>query len=309
MPMLYQPTYRKLPAGLRPVRSERLLNEWPIPGGGVFLGLYRTEHGYLLRFPGLAEYEVSEDAARVDCYPTADLAEAAAEHLYLNQVLPLVLGKRGNFVFHASAVEVHGVAVAFAAASGRGKSTLAASFAVNRQRFLTDDSLVLEEDGDDYLVLPSHPSIRLWRDSEQALLPSGAEQAPALPFTPKSRFLAGDAIPYRDSAIPLGRICFLGEGSAGEIRLESLTPANAFLELVRHSFLLELEEPTLLASHFDRITRLARHPIFFRLDFPRRYEVLPRVRETLIDALSRPIGAHPPAPLAHPIADPLGGGQ
>jgi hypothetical protein len=306
MSALFQPAYRVLPAASRPTRAERLLNEWPMPDGGVFLALFRTGHGYLLRFPGFAEYEVSEDGACVDCYRSEDLPDAAAEHLYLNQVLPLVLARRGMLVFHASAVEVEGVAVAFAAASGRGKSTMAAGFAVDRHRFLTDDSLVLEDDGDGYLVLPSHPSIRLWSDSEQALLPSGAPQAPALPFTPKSRFLAGDEIPYRDSAIPLGRLCFLGDGSATELRIDALTPADAFTELVRHSFLLDLEDPALLASHFDRVTRLARLPIFFRLDYPRRYEMLPRVRETLIEALSRPRRAHPPAPLATPAA--IGGG-
>jgi hypothetical protein len=47
--------------------------------------------------------------------------------------------------------------VVFAAESGRGKSTLAASFAVNGFRFLTDDGLVLEPAGEGYAVLPSHP--------------------------------------------------------------------------------------------------------------------------------------------------------
>jgi ATP-dependent phosphoenolpyruvate carboxykinase len=52
-----------------------------------------------------------------------------AQHLCLKQVLPLVLSKQGQRVFHASAVEVEveDGAVVFAAESGRGKSTLAAS--------------------------------------------------------------------------------------------------------------------------------------------------------------------------------------
>ena len=170
------------------------------------------------------------------------VSEATSQHLYLNQVLPLVLSKLGKLVFHASAVEVPGGAVAFAAESGRGKSTLAASFAVNGFRFLTDDGLVLEPAADGYQVQPSHPSIRLWEDSEEALIAPGVETAPAVSFTSKSRFLAGEAIPFCDQPRPLRRMYFLGDGSAETIQIHRLSPAEALVEWVKHSFLLDVEE-------------------------------------------------------------------
>src|SRR5574340_1151913 len=96
--------------------------------------------------------------------------EQTVEHLYLNQVLPLALSMQGKLVFHASAVEIGEVAVAFMGESGKGKSTLAASFATHGYRFLTDDGLVIEAEDEGHRIVPSHPSLRLWQDSEGALI-------------------------------------------------------------------------------------------------------------------------------------------
>ena len=126
------------PLGIQPFHA------WGLPDGTPWTEFYRLGGGYLLRFPELADFQVSADGLEVTCFPAPEVSEATSQHLYLNQVLPLVLSKLGKLVFHASAVEVAGGAIAFAAESGRGKSTLAASFAVSGFRFLTDDGLVVE---------------------------------------------------------------------------------------------------------------------------------------------------------------------
>ena len=103
---------------------------WDLPEGSNWATFYRTPSGFLLRFPDLADFEVSVDGRCVTCSPAPDVPEATAEHLYLNQVLPLALSKLGKLVFHGSAVEIGTDSIAFVAKSGRGKSTLAAGFAV-----------------------------------------------------------------------------------------------------------------------------------------------------------------------------------
>ncbi|MBK8358824.1 MAG: hypothetical protein IPL15_07500 [Comamonadaceae bacterium] len=140
------------------------------------------------------------------------MTSATVEHLYLNQVLPLALSRQGKLVLHGSAVDIGGQGVAFLGESGRGKSTLAASFATEGTRFLTDDGLLLEWVSDQCMILPSHPSIRLWEDSQDALVSDSATVAPAVSFTTKSRFLAGPGIPFCDEAWPLQRVFFLGDG-------------------------------------------------------------------------------------------------
>lgn len=262
-------------------------HEWIFPGGTVWTRFYRKDNGYLLRFPELADFEVSNDGVRVTSYPAPGISENTVLHLYLNQVLPLALSKQGKLVFHGSAVEIDGFAVAFLGESGKGKSTLAASFASNGFGFLTDDGLMVESHSAGYQVVPSHPSIRLWEDSEEAIVAPETPTAPALEFTSKSRFLAGEKILFCDSSRPLKRVYFLGDGEASEIKFERLAAAEALIALVKHSFLLDIEERELLAVHFDELSRLANLPIYYQLDYPRRFDDLPRVRQAIIEHASK----------------------
>lgn len=258
-------------------------HRWTFPDGTLWTEFYRAGGGYLLRFPDLADFEISADGFGVACFPVPGVVEATVQHLYLNQVLPLVLSKQGKLVFHASAVEAGQGAIAFVGESGRGKSTLAASFAVSGHRFLTDDGLVLEPIGTGYEVLPSHPSIRLWDDSESALIPPTAGRAPPVSYTSKARFLAGAELIFCAESRPLRRVFFLGDGSAPAIELSALTPAQALVEWVKHSFLLDIEERPRLASHFDQVAALAHQPIHYRLDYPRRFYDLALVRRAIVE--------------------------
>lgn len=220
---------------------------------------------------------------RICCRPVPGTAEGTLQHLYLNQVLPLAMSKQGKMVFHASAVEIDGAAVAFMGESGKGKSTLAAGFATSGYRFLTDDGLMVASRDGGFEVMPSHPSIRLWQDSEAALIAPDAPTAPPLEFTSKSRFLACDKIIFCDLPRPLRRVYFLGDGSAREITFQRINAAEALVEWVKHSFLLDIEEKPMLATHFDQVAKLANLPIHYRLDYPRRYEDMARLRQAIIE--------------------------
>jgi hypothetical protein len=256
---------------------------WAYPNGVLWTEFHRADGGYLLRFPQLADFQVSADARTVTGVPVPEVPEGTVQHLYLNQVLPLVLSKLGKLVFHASAVEIGGDAVAFVGESGRGKSTLAASFAVSGCRFLTDDGLVVEPSGEGFQALPSHPSIRLWDDSEAALIPPAARRAPPVHYTSKARFLADGELAFCKVPRPLQRVYFLGEGGAERIELHRLSPAETLVEWVKHSFLLDIEEQPRLASHFDQVAALANRPIHYHLDFPRRYDGLAAVRQAILE--------------------------
>jgi len=279
--MLSRETVRpQKPTGKEP------FHEWTFPDGTVWTCFYRNGSDYLLRFPDLADFEVSANGHTVRCWPVPGISEYTVDHLYLNQVLPLVLSKQGEFVFHASAIETGLGALVFMGESGRGKSTLAASFATSGFRFLTDDGLLVEEANGSYQVQPSHPSIRLWDDSQDALVAKEVPIAPPVQYTSKARFLAGVDLAFCGEARALQHVYFLGEGAADTVEFQPLNPSEALMELVKHSFLLDIEEQALLAQHFDRLARLVSRPIFFRLDYPRRYEDLVLVRQAIIEHAS-----------------------
>ncbi|HCU53759.1 MAG TPA: hypothetical protein DIC36_05610, partial [Gammaproteobacteria bacterium] len=239
-------------------------HEWALPDGTLWMQIYRAASGYLLRFPELADFEVSRNGNTVRGWPVPGVPEPSLQHLYLNQVLPLALSMQDKLVFHASAVEIGGAAVAFMGESGRGKSTLVASFATSGLRFLTDDGLVVENIAGEWCILPSHPSIRLWEDSQQALIVAGAPVASPVSYTSKSRFLAGGNIAFCDQPRRLRCVYFLGTGVASGLQFERLQAGEALIELVKHSFLLDIEERELLAAHFDELSRLTSLPLFYR---------------------------------------------
>ena len=262
--------------------AQEPFHQWTSSDGNVWTLFYRLDSGYLLRFPDLADFEVSRNGRAVVAWPVPGVSPGTVEHLHLNQVLPMALSRQGRLVLHASAVAFDGIGVAFTGEYGRGKSTLAACFATTGARFLTDDGLQLNWIDGQCLITPSHPSVRLWEDSQEALIPRAVDFAPAVEYTTKARLLASDTMAFCDQPQPLRRVYFLGEGVAPSVIIEAVRPAEALVELVKNSFLLDIEEKELLAWHFDEMVRLAELPIYYRIDYPRRFQDLPRVREAII---------------------------
>jgi hypothetical protein len=257
---------------------ERLpFNRWTAPDGPPFLEFYRASGGFLLRFPDNADFEVAAGTFDVVCTPALDVPQATCEHLYINQVLPLVLAGQGKLVLHGSAVVADGRGLAFMAQSGRGKSTIAAAFAIAGSPFLTDDGLLLEPDGAGYRAMPSHASIRLWEDSHEALVPMEAQTAPPVHYTSKARIIAGDELAHSAFPAPLGAIYCLGPGEAQQIKLFQFSSADAVNTLLHNSFILDIGDRLHLGDHFSRLAHLAASVPCFHLDYPRCYEELPRV--------------------------------
>ena len=265
----------------RPPAGESF-HRWVLPDGTPWIQFFRRQGNYLLRFPSLADFEISGDGYTVQSWPAPGVPQAVSHHLYLNQVLPLALSRQGKLVLHASAVTFGGRSVAFVAQSGRGKSTLAAAFAAAGMEFMTDDGLQIEWREGQLVVLPGHASIRLWEDSQHALIGQRVEAAPALAYTTKLRFLASDTLPFCAEPQPLHAAFFLGDGQSKSITIAPMHPSTALLELVRHSFLLDVNERDLLALHFDVISRMANLPVHYYLDYPRHFNDLPLLLETII---------------------------
>jgi hypothetical protein len=230
----------------------------------------------------LADFRILQRRLDVVCTPVRAAPTATIQHLFLNQVVPLALSNVGKLILHGSAVNVDGSAIVFVASSGRGKSTLAAGFAVAGFPFLTDDGLVMEEQGNGFKVEPSHASIRLWQDSQDALIPPLVAAVPSVHYTAKARFLESDELPYCRHSLSLDQVYFLGDGSAAEVSIAPLTARQAFVECTRHSFLLDVNDKRRIALHFEQVTRLATRPIHYRLDYPRQFDQFPQLKQAIV---------------------------
>ena len=252
-------------------------------GETVLITFHRTPAGYLLRFPGIADFEIEVEKYKVLCTPVLEVPPATCDHIYLNQVLPLLLARSGELVLHGSGVVVEGKAVVFVGESGCGKSTLAAAFSVDGQPFLSDDTLVLRPSADGYTVMPGHPSIRLWEDSHEALLPLKSSVAPAVYYTSKARFLAGETLEYFDRPAVLRCAYFLGDSGFADIQIRQIGPSDAVAIMLKHSFILDIQDRQLLASQFDKIAKIVDAIDCYRLDYPRCYARLDELKECIRD--------------------------
>jgi hypothetical protein len=255
--------------------------------GCVWTEFYRFGTSYLLRFPGLADFEVSAEGTDIIAHPAESGDPATVEHLYINQLVPLALSRQGRPTFHASAVTVPGGVVAFLGKTGMGKSTLAASFALNEAAFLTDDALLIEETDAGCLALPSHASLRLWEDSVEELVGQDGTLAAGVSYSTKARLLAGEALAYRDEPRLLLAAFLLESQSASGVTIRALAGSERQMAWLGNSFLLDIEDRELLARHFDWTHRIAEAVPTFALDFPRDYGMLPEVREAVRKHVSR----------------------
>jgi hypothetical protein len=147
---------RSAPAGERPLAmdlsppaplDERRLGErvceWR-DGDRISLGIDHTDAGYRFLVAGVGLFELSEDGRRLSCCPVPAAGWEWRRYL-IGQVLPFAALLQGLEVFHASAVEIDGGAVAISGPSGVGKSTLALELYLGGAGFVTDDVLAVEE--------------------------------------------------------------------------------------------------------------------------------------------------------------------
>ena len=265
----------------QPIRQS-CFHRWTLPNGRHWALFYRREDDYLVRFPQLGDFTVAPDAQRIALCAVPGVAADVLEHLYSNLVIPLVLSHQNKLVLHASAVEIDDYSVVFAAASGRGKSTLAASFTADGHRFLTDDGAQLEQDGVGYLVRSNNPLIRLWGDSTEGLAFGSNSISRIESSSGKFMILDKNMASFCEDPRPLKAVYFLGDGDTESVSLTAISGGEAIVNLLGNSFLLDVAGRDTLARHFERISLLARAPIFFRLDYPRRYDVLSEVRARVI---------------------------
>lgn len=243
--------------------------------GAVLATFHRAPQGYLVRFVDEADFLIAVETATVTCWPTPANTRGIRD-LYLNQVMPMIAGHLGKQVIHASGVAIGDRAVAFVAATGRGKSTLAAAFARAGTPFLSDDGLYLTFDGDRVLASPNRPSFRLWLDSETEVV-RGKTSPHEWEQMEKTRIEAGDDLPFQSEPLPLQALYFLGPGGAAEPVITDLSEREALAELINHSYVLDVEDRTRMKRHFEALTRLAEAVPSHRLDYPREFDRLPSV--------------------------------
>ncbi|MCB0153671.1 MAG: hypothetical protein KDJ52_25920 [Anaerolineae bacterium] len=263
---------------------------WYSADGKILLSVSKLDSKFVLRFPGLADFIVSAVHKEICYYSYWDTPIETIRHLFLDQVLPLVLSLKGKQVFHASAILTSNGAIAFLGQAGWGKSTLAASFRQQGIPGLTDDLLLLEEKGGRPVCFPSYPGLRLWDDSILALF--GYEPVPTTVahYTTKKRLtLNDDHLNYFTEPLPLTRMYVLTDPETieypGAVTITPISTRDAFVELFKYTFRLDITNRKSITQEFERLSQLASLLPIYRLTYPRDMSFLPIVRKAILEDL------------------------
>jgi hypothetical protein len=207
--------------------------------------------------------------------PAPGVDERVLRLFILGPALAVVLQQRGLLVLHAATVEIGGAAVAIMGAPGCGKSTLAATLYRWDHGIVADDITAIQSNGGEgAVVFPGFPQLKLWPEVVTSL-GDDPEKLPCLEPGIEKR---AKRTTHRFSLkpIPLRRIYVLAECQPHKI--EPLTTQEAFIELIRHSCLIQILQKIIRPSlHFSQCGSIANHVSISRLNRPCSLSSLPDV--------------------------------
>jgi pimeloyl-ACP methyl ester carboxylesterase len=267
-------------------------HDWRVPGGRSrpWLSIGRFADGYRLRFPDMADFEVTSAGDHITCRPAARLAPSTLRHLLLDQVLPLALSRSGRLVLHASAVHIPRLgSVAFVGPTGCGKSTLAAALGLRGCPVLTDDCLVVDHSDQsmeepESMAVPGYPGLRLWRDSARGLGLARDAVTSVAHYTAKRR-LETAAVKFRTSPSPICALFVLGRRRrpTESARTRPLESRERFMSLAPYTYVMDVEDRRQLSQMFRSLATLAAHVPIVRLNVP---DSRRRMLETAVEVLA-----------------------
>ena len=213
-----------------------------------------------------------------------ELTPADAQHFLADQVYPRILAQEGAFILHAGGFTFNDAAILLIGPSGRGKSTLIASFSQAGVQAMGDDACWVAGSADKSMARSLYPSLRLLPDSIEAIFERPIETAPVGPHTDKRRLAAH--LEARPHAMPIAAIFSIAQPSPDGIIVRPMSIANACMTCVENSFALDPSDALQAKLRLEQASALARAVPAFEITYPRDYARLPEVRQAILDQVA-----------------------
>ncbi len=276
-------TVRSIATSPEPITWTR---QWYAADGRLQLGAATSSQGYILRFPGIGDFVISERPGMISYRRDPTAAAASFRHALLDQVIPRALAQSGRLVLHASAVCGPTGALCLAGSPRQGKSTLAAALHHAGLASCADDAVLVDLAPEGPVCWPAYPGVRVCTDSAAYFARTGPPVVVPTQSCEKLRLLY-DA-PVRTAVpepIPLCGILILDRREPSNantlvaIRLTDLSASQVAACVMTHMFKLDIKDRLTLSGMLAQVAALANALPVLRLEYPSGYEHLPVVCE------------------------------
>ncbi len=227
---------------------------WRLPGGR-----------YRLYWSDAGTFDLNTRAAQVHAHLADKASPVAVEEVLRGPVLSFSLLARGFEPLHASAVSLQGKCIAFAGASGAGKSSLCAYLCRKGTRFFSDDVLPLKMARNNVRASPGLRQHRLTAKSLRALGETAKRSRKG-----KVTITAQSAI---NRPLKLEGIYILERAGnqRAKTQLRRHSPSEAFTRLVSLTSNQTYSAPARMENQFRVFGWVARHVPVWTLRFPSRF--------------------------------------
>jgi len=247
-----------------PVTIARAAAPRPASAIEIDRGVVAGPATFWMEVPGIVRLLVT-DGLSISVEILDDAAESEVRAFLLGSAMGALLHQRGLLPLHASAVEIHGQAVAFAGTSGAGKSTMALHLNRAGHALICDDICAVDTSGASPVVWPGLRNLKLWGEtlSSAGQTVEGLEQV--LQVLDKYRMPIKTLAPYRPHL--LSKLFCLAKAPAHEDPSETLLGgAEAAGFLIANTFRGQLVPPMQRSSaHFAQCMDVARSTRIQRL--------------------------------------------
>ncbi len=226
---------------------------------------------------------LARDGREIIVDPAGGVKTSSLSPSITGPMMACILHQRGYLVLHASALIFENKGIAFLAEAGEGKSTLTAYLASRGGTLIADDVVPLVFSGSEVLTVPGYPQIRLWSDSLSSIGVDHRRLPTVNEYIDKRFYSVAREFP--ENPVALRALFIVGE--ADEVSIERFGPADAFVEIARHTYLKRhVAETGRAAEHFECYRRLVASIPIFRLLRPKNFQILPAVADMIERRLS-----------------------
>jgi hypothetical protein len=248
--------------------------------GRVAAVAYRRAQYHCLRIPSVGTFCFAPNLPEVRLFRESGAHPEHVEDTYFRVVLPIASQLHGRQVLHASAVLLPQGIVALCGRSGDGKSTLAYGLSQRGFPMWADDAVSFRATPGGATVHPLPFRLRL--------RPTSADwfglAANMKGFERTLSWCAGtDVVPFR-ALIVLDR---RGLANAQpEVKIERLSPADAFTAVLPHAYYLSLRDSVLKRNLASGYLDLANQVPVFSLRFVPRLQMIDNIADAIHDSVA-----------------------